>query len=94
MPPLTSTIVSVTRSTVSLIRWSIGDRSNGSRLCIVPPAGTICGLIGARIDLHELVADQAVGLNRRHRVDANERMQILADAQLHAETSPTGLGGT
>src|SRR4029079_13251518 len=49
------------------------------------------GLVGASFDLDELVADETVGLDRGDGIDANQRMEVFTDPQLHAEPR-RGLG--
>ena len=78
-------IVLVTVSIVSLIFDIRSAMSNGSRLRIVPSSGTTGDCSGSRIDLHELVADETVVLNRRDGVEAEELMQVAPDAHPHAK---------
>ena len=80
---------------MSLIFLSIAHRSNGSRLrmrAVLRDAAA--RLIGAGFDLHELVADQAVVLDRGDRIDAKELDEDPPESAISRETRADGSDGT
>ena len=84
-PLFTSTIILFTVAMVSLIVAMKSAMSNGSRLWIVPVGDRRRG-VGPGLDLDELVADQAVVLNRGDRIEPDQRVQVAPDP--HPDPEP------
>ena len=84
-------MTAVTVSMVSFIFAITSAMSNGSRLWMVPCVRHDRRVLGAGVDLHELVADQPVVLDRGDRVEAQQLVQIAAHP--HPDAEPSGRRG-
>ena len=79
--------IAFTVASVSLIICIRSETSNGSRLWMVPLSSTGAVASVPALNLDELVADEAVVLDRGDRVDPDQRMEILPHPHPDAEPS-------